>query len=92
MFRVSQQAVSSVISTLQVNEQFYAGVGHTKTLLKEVKDQVLLGLWTCRAKVSSVDGVSKPSSCPIQASLRAAPSETLSRAAAVSRLEMQNID
>ena len=26
----------------------FAGAGHTKPILKEVKDQVLLGLWTCR--------------------------------------------
>ena len=31
---------------LEVNELFFTGVGHTKTLLNEVKNQVLQGIWT----------------------------------------------
>ena len=29
----------------------FTGDGHTKPILTEVKDQVLLGLWTCRDRL-----------------------------------------
>ena len=31
----------------------FTGDGHTKPILTEVKDQALLGLWTCRAQFVS---------------------------------------
>ena len=33
---------------LQVKRPHCSGVDHANTLLNEVKDKVLLGLWTCR--------------------------------------------
>ena len=40
----------NAVGTVQVNDLILLRFGHTKTLLKEVKDQVIQGFWTCRGR------------------------------------------
>ena len=42
------------VPTSQSQRPHFTGDGHTKPILTEVKDQVLLGLWTCRVLIHSI--------------------------------------
>ena len=51
----NRQVISVYIYIFPTSQRpHFTGAGHTKPILKEVKDQVLLGLWTCRDYISLI--------------------------------------
>ena len=47
-FHVSEPECNQINTIPTSQRPHFTGDGHTKPILNEVKDQALLGLWTCR--------------------------------------------